>query len=339
MKNSKLFIIPLLCVAVLFTMFAGCVVGTADISLAKAFRIFLSLITGEKSPEINESSYYIILHLRLPRVLLAAITGAGLSVCGVAFQAIFRNPLSDPYVLGVSSGASLGATVAIICGLDAAFWGVSILSFVTALLTVLLIIGIASMGNRLHTTTLLLAGISINFLIASLISLLMLLNQQDMDRIIFWTMGSLSSANYENVIISAFFVIIGITVISIYSRDLNAMLLGSQTAQNVGVNVEKTKKVILLFSTLMIAVIVSFSGVIGFIGLVVPHIVRLAVGTDNRKILPYSILVGILFMVVADIISRIAISPTELPVGSITSLTGAPVFIYLLFNAKKKLRG
>jgi iron complex transport system permease protein len=335
-KNRNL-IIVLLIIAVVILMFVGCVVGTANIGLNEAWQILLSVFTGSKHPEISQSAYYIVLNIRLPRVLMAMVSGAGLSVCGVAFQAIFRNPLSDPYVLGVSSGASLGAALAIIVGLDGVLWGVSGLSFITALATVLLIIGISSMGNRLHTTTLLLAGISINFLISALISLLMILNQQEMDRIIFWTMGSLASANFENVAITAFFVLIGVVVISLYARDLNALLLGSQTARNIGINVEKTKKIILLFSTLMIGVIVSFTGVIGFVGLVVPHIVRLSVGADNRRILPYSLLGGMLFMLVSDIVARVAIPPSELPIGSITSLIGSPIFIYLLFNAKKKL--
>jgi iron complex transport system permease protein len=332
-------IIILLIVALLAMMLVGCIVGTANIGLKDALQVLMSVFGGENSANIPESTYYIILNLRLPRVLLAVVTGGGLSVCGVAYQAIFRNPLSDPYVLGVSSGASLGAAIAIIIALDGAFLGISALSFLTALLTVILIIGISSIGNRLHTTTLLLAGISINFLISALISVLMILNKQEMDKIIFWTMGSLASANYESVAITACFVFIGVMIVALYARDLNTMLLGSSSARTMGVNVERTKKIILVSSTLMIAVIVSFTGVIGFIGLVVPHIVRLIVGSDNRRILPYALLGGMLFMLSADIVCRTVIPPSELPIGSITSLIGAPVFIYLLFNAKKRLNG
>jgi iron complex transport system permease protein len=315
MKNYAS-IITLLIIALIALAFAGCILGTAGVMF-----------------DVN----YIVLHIRLPRVLMAIVSGAGLSVCGVAYQAIFRNPLSDPYIIGVSSGASLGAALAIIIGLDTCLWGISALSFATALGSVFVIIGIASVGNRLHTTTLLLAGISLNFLIAAVISLLMILNQQDMDKIIFWTMGSLASATFENVAITSIFVIAGVVIILLYGRDLNAMLLGRDTAQNVGINVERTKKTILLFSTLMIAVIVSFTGVIGFVGLVVPHIVRLVVGGDNRRLLPVSLLGGSLAMLAADLVARIAIPPSELPIGSITALFGAPLFIYLLFNAKKRL--
>ncbi|MDR1846809.1 MAG: iron ABC transporter permease [Bacteroidales bacterium] len=332
------FIIVLLIVALVLLMFVSCLIGVADIGIDEAWKALLSVFSGSKgSSQVSENTQYIIFNLRLPRTLLAVLSGAGLSVCGVAFQAIFRNPLSDPYVLGVSSGASLGAAIAIITGLNGFIWGISGLSFLTALASVMLIVGISSIGNRLHTTTLLLAGISLNFLIAAVVSLLMVLNHQSMDKIIFWTMGSLASATFENTGIVALFVVIGIGVTGLYAKDLNALLLGNQTAKTIGINVERTKRIILLVSTLMIAVIVSFTGVIGFVGLVVPHVVRLLVGADNRRIIPYSLLGGMLFMLSADVISRTVMPPSELPIGSITSLIGSPVFIYLLFNAKKRL--
>jgi iron complex transport system permease protein len=268
---------------------------------------------------------------------MCILCGCGLSVCGCAYQAIFRNPLSDPYILGVSSGASLGAALAIVLHLDSIFFGVSFMSFFFAMLSVFLIIKISSVGNRLHTTTLLLSGIAINFLMSALISILMIFNQQNMDEIIFWTMGSVSVSRYSDVLITFFSVFISITIILIYAKDLNALLLGGDSAKNLGVNVEKTKKVILFFSTLMVGIIVSFCGVIGFVGLIVPHIVRIIVGADNRRLIPFSILGGIIFMLIADILSRTLIFPSILPIGAITSLVGAPFFIYLLYNAKKQL--
>ncbi|MBP6429053.1 MAG: iron ABC transporter permease, partial [Bacteroidales bacterium] len=285
----------------------------------------------------DENSLYIIQHLRLPRVIMCVLSGAGLAVCGAAYQAIFRNPLSDPYTLGISSGAALGAAIAIVLGLDVFFFSIGGFAFSFALLTVFIIIRISSVGNRLHITTLLLAGISINFLIAAIISIIMVVNQDSMDKIIFWTMGSLSGSKFSDIAIVLPFVLIGIVIIRIYARELNALLTGNDTARSLGVNVERTKKLILFFSTLMIGVIVSYCGVIGFVGLIVPHIIRLLVGSDNRRIIPFSIFGGMIFMLVADIISRTAIAPSELPIGSITAVVGAPFFIYLLYNAKKKL--
>ncbi|MBP1629551.1 MAG: putative iron dicitrate transport system permease protein [Bacteroidetes bacterium] len=316
----------LLFIIALGLVFLGLVLGSVDIDI-------ISYLKGEA----DQTTVYIINNIRLPRVLMSVLAGAGLAVCGAAYQAIFRNPLSDPYILGVSSGASLGASLAIVFGLEGLFFGISGFAFAFALFTVWFIVKISSIGNRLHNTTLLLSGISINFLMASIISLLMVMNKESMDKIIFWTMGSMSSAKFSDLGIVLFFVLLGIVVIRIFAKELNILLTGSETARSLGVDVEKTKKIILFFSTLMIAVIVSYCGVIGFIGLIVPHIIRLLVGSDNRKIIPYSIFGGIIFTLIADILARTLISPSELPIGSITSIVGAPFFIFLLYNAKKKL--
>ncbi|MDD2192005.1 MAG: iron ABC transporter permease [Bacteroidales bacterium] len=319
MRKKDIILYCLLTIVVLGLMILGLFLGSVDIR------------------SFDENSLYIIKHLRLPRVIMCVLSGAGLAVCGAAYQAIFRNPLSDPYTLGISSGAALGAAIAIVLGLDVFFFSIGGFAFSFALLTVWIIIRISSVGNRLHITTLLLAGISINFLIAAIISIIMVVNQDSMDKIIFWTMGSLSGSKFSDITIVLPFVLIGIIIIRIYARELNALLTGNDTARSLGVNVERTKKIILFFSTLMIGVIVSYCGVIGFVGLIVPHIIRLLVGSDNRRIIPFSIFGGMIFMLVADIISRTAIAPSELPIGSITAVVGAPFFIYLLYNAKKKL--
>lgn len=275
--------------------------------------------------------------LRLPRIVLSVMVGASLSVCGAAYQSVFRNPLTDPYILGVSSGASLGAAVAIIAGLQYYLWGIGAFALVTALLTVLLIYRIASIGNRLHTTTLLLTGVCITFLITALISFLMVLHQDKMESIIFWTMGSFASASWLDVALLAPVALVGIAVVIYHSKDLNLLLAGSETAQSLGVEVEKVKRTILFFTTLMVAFAVSTCGVIGFVGLVVPHGIRLVTGADNRKVVPYSIFVGGLFLLICDTLSRTLLPPSELPVGSLTALVGAPLFIYLLYKNKKSL--
>lgn len=274
-------------------------------------------------------------NLRMPRIVLSALVGAALSVCGAAYQSVFRNPLTDPYVLGISSGASLGAAIAILLGLEAYLLGVGACALISGLLTILVIYRIASIGNRMHTTTLLLTGVCITFLMSALISFLMVLRQDKMDSIIFWTMGSFASASWTDVAIVAPVVAVGIGVVLYHCRDLNLLLAGSETAKSLGVEVERVKKVLLLATTLMVAFCVSTCGVIGFVGLVVPHCIRLVSGPDNRRIVPYAIVVGALFLLLCDTMARTLLMPAELPVGSLTALVGAPLFIYLLYKNKK----
>lgn len=317
MKKTYFFII--LTGIILVLCFFACIFGSVDIS------------------ELTSADKYILYNIRLPRVLMCIVAGATLAVCGGAYQAVFKNPLSDPYILGVSSGASLGASFAIVLGLDALIIGVPLIAFVFALLTVALIMKLSRVGNRMHTTTLILAGISFNFLFSAIISLIMFIDREDMHKIYFWTMGSLSGIKYSDVIIVAFFTVFGYIMLKMLAKRMNALLLGDISAQSIGIDVEKTKKIILIVSTLMTSAVVSYCGVIGFVGLIVPHIIRLIVGGDNRKILPYSVFGGIIFMLLADILARTLASPNELPIGTITSIVGAPFFIYLLYNAKQKL--
>ena len=274
-------------------------------------------------------------NLRLPRIILSVLVGAALSVCGAAYQSIFRNPLTDPYVLGISSGASLGAAVAILLGLQTFLLGVGTCALATGILTILIIYRIASIGNRMHATTLLLTGVCITFLISAVISFLMVLHQDKMDSIIFWTMGSFASATWIDVAFVAPVVLIGTAVVLYYGRDLNLLLAGSETAKSMGVEVEKVKKVLLLVTTLMVAFCVSTCGVIGFVGLVVPHCIRLVAGPDNRRVVPLSVLVGGTFLMLCDTLARTLMIPAELPVGCLTALVGAPLFIYLLYKNKK----
>ena len=275
-------------------------------------------------------------NLRAPRIVLSVLVGAALSVCGAAYQSVFRNPLTDPYVLGISSGASVGAAVAILLGLEAYMLGVGTCALVTGLLTIVVIYRIASIGNRMHTTTLLLTGVCITFLMSAIISFIMVLRQDKMDSIIFWTMGSFASASWTEVAIVAPVVAVGIGIVLYYARDLNLLLAGSETARSLGVEVERVKRVLLLSTTLMVAFCVATCGVIGFVGLVVPHCLRLVLGPDNRRIVPCAIFAGGLFMLLCDTLSRTLLMPAELPVGSLTALAGAPLFIYLLYKNKKR---
>lgn len=318
--------------------------GAAEISFMDALQILLRKVPviGRKitEGEVTKSFETIIYNIRLPRIILSAVIGMGLSVVGAAFQGLFKNPMADPYVIGVSSGAALGASVAIVFGgrfILGIFPTVQVSAFIGAILTVLCVYEIAKVGGRVPAVTLLLAGVAVSAMASAMISLLMIFNRDQADSIIFWTMGSVSAARWDQVAYLFPLVSIGTMIIMFYSRDLNLMMTGEETAQNLGVEIEKTKKILLLVSSLMIAFIVSSSGIIGFVGLIVPHAVRLLLGPDHRVLIPFSALGGAVFMILSDTLARTLLAPMEIPVGAITALFGAPYFLFLLH--KTKLRG
>ena len=333
MKNSlvtrRRIVLPILVAVLLLLMLAATMIGIVGFSPASVVDNLWRGISGEGADVI-------FWNLRLPRIVLCVLIGAVLSVSGGTYQAVFRNPLTDPDVLGISSGASLGAAVAILLGLEGSFFGVGLLALATALLTVVLIYKIASLGNRMHTATLLLTGVCFTFLATAIVSFLMVINQDKMDRIIFWTMGSFSTVAWSDVLILLPVAVLGIAVVLFHSRDLNLLLVGSETAKSLGVEVKRVKKILLFCTTLMVAFAVSACGVIGFVGLVVPHCVRLVVGSDNRLIIPYSVVAGGIFLLLCDTLARTVLMPSEIPVGSVTALVGAPMFIYLLYKSKKR---
>lgn len=331
-----LFILILFCLIIVSST-----LGAADISFFKAIRIILSKVpllnkfiyTGD----INSTSVLILLKIRLPRILLAALIGIGLSIVGVTFQGLFKNPMADPYVLGVSSGSALGASIAIVLGFDYSLFGfgaISIMAFAGSLISTAIVYNISRVGNKLPSTTLLLSGISISFLLSSIISLIMTFNRDAVEKIIFWTMGSVSAASLNQVIFLFPVIIIGFLTIYIFSRDLNIMLTGDDTAKSLGVEVNTVKIILLITCSIVTAACVSVSGIIGFVGLIVPHITRLIIGSDNRVLVPFSAVSGAIFMVLCDTLSRTLVQPTEIPIGVITSILGAPYFLYLLNKNK-----
>lgn len=329
MLHHQRIALPLLAVALLALMFVVSLFGVVQFSPAEAFAHLKQGIVGGATDVV-------FWNLRLPRVIFCVLIGAVLSVSGATYQSVFRNPLTDPYVLGISSGASLGAAMAILLGLETYFFGVGLLALATALLTVLLIYKIASIGNRMHTATLLLTGVCFTFLATAVVSFLMVINQDKMDRIIFWTMGSFASVSWADVLIMFPVAAVGIAVVLYHAKNLNLLMVGGETAKSLGVDVERVKKILLFATTLMVAFAVSACGVIGFVGLVVPHCIRLVVGSDNRKIIPYSVFVGGIFLLLCDTLARTVLMPSEIPVGSVTALIGAPMFIYLLYKSKKR---
>jgi iron complex transport system permease protein len=331
MKKKRLLAVFFILLIVL--VIASITVGSASLKAMDAVRLIWLKIIGVNIDSIYEK---IIFNIRLPRIILAALVGAGLGVSGAAFQGIFKNPMADPYVLGVSSGAAVGATISIVFRLET--YGMAfttILAFLGAFISLILVYNIARVGKKLPTTTLLLAGVAINFLFSSIISLSMILHREAMERIIYWTMGSFNEASYRQILIIAPVVIIVSISFQLLYRQFNIIASGDEGAYSLGVEIDKIKKLIILVSSIMIAVIVSVSGVIGFIGLIIPHIARLIVGANHRELFPFSFVLGAIFSLGCDTLARILLAPTELPVGAITSLFGAPFFIYLLWKRKR----
>lgn len=312
-----------------FTMILSISAGAVKIPLQEILNVFL----GGGS----ETSRTIILNLRLPRAIESAIVGMGLSVVGTFFQGLLRNPMADPYVLGVSSGAAFGATIAIILGLG--IFGLSFMAFITSLMTVFFVYTISKTGTRVSMTTMLLAGIAISAFMSAIISLMMLLNHDEFSRIVFWTMGGFSLINWNSVVFTTPIIVIGSFVMYIFSRDVNAILTGEEVAEHLGVNTELVKKIILITGSLVTATAVSVGGIIGFVGLIVPHISRLIVGPDNRILVPFSAISGAIFLTFADLLARIILKPMEIPIGIITAALGGPFFLYLLIKSKQKSEG
>ncbi len=317
------------------------VIGTASIRWIDVFRI-----VGSKTPiirsyidvsDILETHQSIIWSIRLPRVFLGVLVGSSLAIAGAAFQGMFKNPMADPFVIGISSGAALGATIAIILRVSISFIGVSainVFAFIGALITVFIVYNISRIKGKVPVTTLLLAGVAIGQFLTAIMSLLMVIFSNDMAKIVYWTMGSLAGKGWEPLLRIAIPVIVSILLIHLFARDLNIMLTGEDAAKSLGINVEKTKMYILVLGTFMVSMVVSVSGIIGFVGLIIPHIVRIIIGPDHRVLLPASALTGGIFMVFADTIARTIISPVEIPVGIITALFGGPFFLYLLKKTK-----
>lgn len=323
-------------------MTAASVMGAANIKMLDSFKIFLSHvpIIGDKVDLTNvpDAHITIISNIRLPRILLSFLVGYGLSVVGAAFQGMLKNPMADPFIIGTSSGAALGAALAILLKLNNAFLGigyVSIFAFLGALLATFIVYNLAKVNSRVPVTTLLLAGIATGQFFTAMMSFIMVISSKDITSIVFWTMGSFSSRGWNHVKIAFLPIIIGTIILFVFAKDLNLLLLGEDAAENMGVEVEKTKKVILVTSAFITAFAVSVSGIIGFVGLIIPHITRMVISPDNRILMPASGLVGGIFLVLVDTFARTVIAPTEVPVGIITALAGGPFFIYLLKTTKK----
>ena len=282
---------------------------------------------GSVGSPASQSATTIVTAIRLPRIALAAVVGFGLATAGTVMQGFFRNPMADPSIIGVSSGAAVGAVAVIALG-GVGPLGLETAAFVGALLAAFGVYLIATRGGRTPVATLLLAGVAVQALLGAVVSLLLLLSGENLREAIYWLMGHLHRSEWADVAVAAPVVLVGFLLLLPYVRELNALLLGEEDAHAVGVDVERTKLLLLAGASLVTAVAVSVAGVIGFVGLIVPHAVRLVVGPDHRVLLPASAFAGAAFLVATDTIARMGAS--ELPVGIVTAFLGAPFFLYLL---------
>jgi iron complex transport system permease protein len=303
--------------------------------LVKNTPILGSYMSFPSIPSVQET---IITQIRLPRILAGALIGAGLSAAGVTYQGIFRNPMADPYIIGASSGAALGASLAIVFGVGVSVLGlntVPIFAFLGCISTVLVVYSISRVGTRVPVSTLLLSGIALNSFLLAIVAYLQTIAGQKLGPLTFWLMGGLGSIGWNSVWSALPFVLAGIIITYLYSRDLNLLTLGEDQAQHLGIQLERTKLILLVSSAFLTAAAVSISGLIGFIGLIIPHLTRLFTGPDHRILLPASVILGASFMVICDSLARILAAPSEVPVGIITAVCGGPFFIYLLRRKRK----
>jgi len=312
--------------------------GPTHIQIQEIMRMLLAklpFIKGSLKTQAGKEEV-IIMMLRLPRAVQGALIGAALATAGVVIQSLFKNPMADPFVIGISSGAALGASAAIILGIATTF-SLPVLAFLGASLSAFAVYRIARAGSSIPVEGLLLSGIAVAYFLSSITSFLLYSAGEGLHQIIFWLMGGLWASSWRDIAVLLPVLLISLAVLLLFSRDLNALLLGEEPAQHLGIEVEMMKRMILVTASLLAGAAVAFSGTIGFVGLITPHITRLLVGPDHRILLPASALIGAIFLVLSDTIARLVIAPAELPVGVVTAFFGAPFFIYLLKTRRREL--
>lgn len=320
-------------------------IGSVSLPLKDMFFILIKQIPwiGDSVvPDWSVSHEQILIKVRLPRIILGMLVGATLAVAGAGFQSVLRNPLADPYTLGVSSGASVGAALLIFTGMQYALigaWTLPLVAFVTGMLTLWGVLALARDNGKIPTASLILSGVVMQSFLGAVVTFLTAMNKKTINEIIYWTMGSLSLRGWSYSAILFPYLILGLIFIWSRARSLNLLALGERQAAHLGIHVERLKLSVLIVSTLLTAGAVSVSGVIGFVGLVIPHMVRLIAGPDYRLIIPLSAIGGAIFMVWADTAARSLLAPTEIPLGVVTAFVGAPFFAYLLYRNKKQRKG
>ena len=337
-KQGYLFICVGLIAALVMALFWALSIGTVKLPMANIYNTVVEqLVSGQPIEGANYGPVHdIVWLLRLPRLVLAALVGMGLSVCGVIMQAVVKNPLADPYILGISSGASLGATAAILLGIGVALGEnfVGIAAFVGAFVMSLGVLFISNLGGRSNSVKLLLAGMALSAVCGAFSSFIVYFanNKEGMQTIAYWMMGSFAGAKWETLAVIAPIVVLAVLFFWSQSRMLNLMLLGDESALTLGTDLHIYRQLYLLVSALIVGFVVYSAGMVGFVGLVVPHVIRMLVGTDHKKLIPVSALTGAVFLVIADGLCRVIIPRTELPIGILISLIGAPCFVYLMIK-------
>ena len=329
----------LLFTAVTIAVFCLCVcAGSVRIPLADTFRIVKAALLGQ--PQESGSMVSILLTVRIPRVLCVALTGAALSLAGASMQGLLKNPLADGSTLGVSSGASLGAVIAIVFGItfpSLPFAGTMVMAVLFAFGSLLLILGLAyRLDGSLSTNTIILVGVIFSMFVSSVLNVIITFSSEKIRSITFWTMGSLQGSTMTNAAVLASALLFGCIVLLSLARELNAFAVGEENAGNIGVDLRRTKLIVLVTVSVVICVCVSIGGTIAFVGLVTPHMVRLIVGPNHKKLLPASLFGGAVFLMLSDLAARILLNPIELPIGVVTSIVGSVVFVIIFYRARRR---
>lgn len=339
---KKNLFLSLSCVVLLALMVYAVTLGSVYIEPELILRSILEWIKyGMDGVTCDDSIRFIIFEVRLPRIILAVLTGSLLSMAGAVYQAIFQNPMADPYVIGISSGAAFGATIAIIFLPPMMLLGNSIVSlaaFLSAILTSILVYFISKTKRGVDTFSLLLTGVVISTVLSSFISLMMLAHQDEAMKIITWTMGSFNAKSWNHVLTILIPTVIGIFFTIYHGKDLNVLVMGEEEAMTMGLYTKRLKRNMLLICALLTSIAVSVSGIIGFVGLIVPHFIRLIFGSEHKFLLKASFVFGAIFMLLSDTIARSLIGGFEIPVGIITSLIGGPLFLILLVRYRRNLK-
>lgn len=349
-KLSTAGLLAILAVGIIAAMVAGISIGAYHIDFDKVWYIvyhnlvytlsFGNIVLDDPADWNEGVLYDIIINIRAPRVVMAVIVGASLAIAGVVMQATVQNPLADPYILGMSSGASLGATIAIAIGVTGFLgtlfgnYGIACMAFLGSFCSAMAVLALASAGGRTTSVKLVLSGTIISSLFGAISNLIVVLfaDKDEMQQITFWLMGSFASASWMKIIIPLAALLVSAIFMFTQVRNLNTMLTGDEVATTLGIDLSSKRRIYVIFTALLTATSVCFCGMIGFVGLIIPHVVRGLTGTNHWKLLPVSALFGALFMVICDILCRTIIEGSELPIGIITAFCGAPVFAYIMIR-------
>jgi len=339
------YIIGLLAVVLIVTMVVSSCIGAVDISFSELLSIISYHTRLSDHQGFTSQQASVFFNLRLPRVLLGGLIGAALGVSGAAIQGLFRNPLAEPGLIGISSGATLFAVIMIVLEINIfknltgtlSFYALSIAAFIGAGMTTMIVYRIAMKNGKTVITTLLLAGLAINALANSFIGLMTYMaTDAQLRNITFWNLGSLGGASWQTVSALLPFVLIPIVTLPFFAKSLNALALGESQALHMGINVKVVKRMIIILATMAVGASVAMAGIIGFIGLIIPHIIRMTFTADHRLVIPGSALLGGALLTGADLIARTIVAPAELPIGILTAMIGVPVFIYIIISEKNK---